>query len=267
VKLSRVSLIGCGHMGGALLARWIENFPEVEFDVVAPSGLNERFAQCDNIVHHSSLSSVLLDADLIVLGVKPQIMPEVLKDLGLLISRDYCVVSIAAGLSIENIVSYLSPEQPVVRVMPNMPCALGVGVSVGVANRSVSDGRRVQVANLFAACGVFDWADDEGLLHAVTGVSGSGPAYLYYVVEALETAAIAAGLSAELARVLARQTVVGSAAVLADSDLSPADLRAQVTSKAGTTEAGLRVLMDGRLDDVLAETVAAAVVRSRELGE
>ena len=266
MRPERIALIGCGHMGGALLARWIAAFPDIAFDVVAPSGLDEQFVSCERVRHYSAVFSGISEADLVVLAVKPQIMPEVLGELKSVMSAGQCVVSVAAGFLIEGIVGGLAPEQPVVRVMPNMPCALGAGVSVGVANRFVLDVPKGWIADLFAACGVFDWGDDEGLLHAVTAVSGSGPAYIYHVVEVLERAAVVAGLSADLAARLARQTVVGAAAVLADGDLPPAELRAQVTSKAGTTEAGLSVLMDGRLDTVLGETVAAAAARSRALG-
>lgn len=251
-------------MGGALLQCWLGQFSNIHFDVVAPSGLDERFRELEGITHHVSIPNLIDQSDLIVLGVKPQILPDVLPVLKPLIKPDQCVLSLAAGRSMVWIGDQLLPGQSVVRVIPNMPCMLGKGASVGCFNHEVTEIQKSWVDDLFNVTGFFDWIEED-LFDVVTAVSGSGPAYVYYLVEAFEKSMAASGLPMNLIKKLVRQTVIGAAAMLDDMDLSPRDLRAQVTSKAGTTEAGLKVLMDGRLDNVLRETIEAAAMRSREL--
>jgi pyrroline-5-carboxylate reductase len=151
--------------------------------------------------------------------------------------------------------------------MPNTPAAIGRGMTVAVASREVTDEQRQRAHRLLAASGAVEWIDDEQLMDAVTAVSGSGPAYVFLLAEALAKAGVAAGLPADLAATLARETVAGAGELLHRSELDAATLRQNVTSPGGTTAAALSVLMqdDGGLDPLLTQAVAAATRRSREL--
>lgn len=202
----------------------------------------------------------------IVLAVKPQALPSVLAVLKPIVGRETLIVSIAAGISIGQIVSGLGSER-VVRTMPNTPAQLGKGITGAVAGPAVGADDKALTDALLAAAGETVWVEEEKLLDAVTAVSGSGPAYVFYLVEALAAAGQEQGLSAEQAMTLARQTIIGAAALLEADDSEAAQLRKNVTSPAGTTEAALNVLMgpDG-LAPLMVKTVAAARARSEELG-
>jgi len=202
----------------------------------------------------------------LVLAVKPQRLQRVLEELKGSLVKEQLVVSVVAGARIATIAEELL-HASIVRTMPNTPAQIGMSMTVAVANANVTEARRAVVDRLFAAIGARAWIDDEGLLDAVTAVSGSGPAYVFLLAECLAEAARAAGLSEKLASLLARQTVAGSGALLAASDLAPAVLRQNVTSPGGTTAAALRILMDeGGLQPLLTRAVEAARKRSIELG-
>jgi pyrroline-5-carboxylate reductase len=176
------------------------------------------------------------------------------------------VISIAAGKTIAWLAERLGPAARVVRTMPNTPAAIGRGITVCCAGPGVDDRGRALTDRLMQAVGEVAWIDDEALMHAVTAVSGSGPAYVFLLIEALTGAAAAAGLPADLAARLARATVAGSGELARLSADSPARLRADVTSPGGTTQAALAVLMaDGGLARLMEDAVAAAAARSREL--
>ena len=175
------------------------------------------------------------------------------------------ILSIAAGQSLANFAAYFEPERPVIRAMPNTPAAIGKGMSVAIPNNHATEAHRRIAQNLLSAAGEFLWLESESQMDAVTAVSGSGPAYVFYLMEALAKAATEAGLPEDQAMILARQTVIGSAA-LAERDASPPGLlRRNVTSPGGTTEAALAVLMDGRFEEIMTKAVAAATARSKEL--
>ena len=204
--------------------------------------------------------------DVVVLAVKPQIAAEVLPRLAPLVGPQTLVVSIMAGTTLRFLTSALPADTAIVRAMPNTPAAIGRGISVAAANARVTPEQRDVADALLAAAGSIEWVDDEGLLDAVTAVSGSGPAYVFLLAESLARAGIAAGLPPKLAARLARETVAGSGELLHRSPIEPATLRENVTSPGGTTAAALDVLMapDG-LDRLMETAVAAATRRSREL--
>lgn len=257
-------LIGCGNMGGALLSRWLEcGLQPAQVTVIdpAPRGLP---AGVDLKVLPTPPATGA--PKIVVLAVKPQTLGVVAKNVRTCTAGgDGAFVSILAGTTIETL-SGLFPSCCIVRAMPNTPSRLGKGATALYA-RSASDGARSTVERLMRAAGSVHWLAQEDQFDAVTGVSGSGPAYVFRLIEALEGAGVAAGLPGALAAALARETVVGAAALVADSTASPAALRAQVTSPNGTTQAGLEAL-DGNdeLSDLLIRTVAAAAARSRALG-
>jgi pyrroline-5-carboxylate reductase len=207
------------------------------------------------------------DHGFVVLAVKPQSMAEALAAVAPLTAADAVVVSIAAGVRMAKLEAAFSAGQPVIRAMPNTPAQVGMGMTVAVSNAHVSETQRKAVDTLLSAIGKVAWIGDERLIDAVTAVSGSGPAYVFLLAECLAEAAREAGLPDDLAALLARQTVAGSGALLAESPLSPAELRRNVTSPGGTTAAALDVLMasDG-LKPLLIRAVEQAKKRSIELG-
>ena len=186
--------------------------------------------------------------------------------LGLYVGRSTVVLSIMAGRTIGFLERSLPPATAIVRAMPNTPASIGRGISVATANTKVTAPQRKLAGNLLAAIGKVEWVGDEGLIDAVTALSGSGPAYVFLLAEAMAKAGIAAGLPAGLAMRLARETVAGSGELLHRSDLDAATLRQNVTSPGGTTAAALEVLMGpGGFNELLTRAIAAATRRSRDL--
>ena len=206
------------------------------------------------------------EAAVIVIAVKPQTAPEAMPPLRPHVGKATLVLSIMAGRTIGFLEKSLPPGAAIVRAMPNTPAAIGRGITVAVANAKVSARQRKQASDLLAAIGKVEWVSDETLIDAVTALSGSGPAYVFLLAEAMTKAGIAAGLPAALAARLARETVAGSGELLHRSDLDAATLRQNVTSPGGTTAAALEVLMGpGGFDELLTKAIAAATLRSRQL--
>lgn len=203
----------------------------------------------------------------ILVAVKPQIIDQVMPGLSKLAGPDTLLLSIAAGRPLSAFEKYL-PHAPIVRAMPNTPASIQRGITVAVPNASVTPVQRALADDLLSAVGEVVWVDDESLLDPVTAVSGSGPAYVFYLTECLAEAGRAAGLDAKLAEQLARATVIGSAALLEASELSPADLRRNVTSPGGTTAAALEVLGgEEGLQKLMTAAVGAATKRGRDLAK
>lgn len=200
----------------------------------------------------------------VVLAIKPQQFEAVLPTYRGHIGHRPLIVSIAAGVTLERIADLLASDGPVVRAMPNTPAAIGRGITALIANDATSAAARQQAELLLLACGATLWLTDEAQMHAVTALSGSGPAYVFAFIEALTAAGTALGLAPDVAARLAQATVTGSAALAASSAESPATLRQNVTSPGGTTAAGLAVLQL-ELPDLLCRTTRAAAERSREL--
>lgn len=260
VRLDRLGplwLIGCGNMGGALLERWLAcGIDPQSVTVIDPSPRSVPAGV--RVV--GSPDEAGAAPSLVLLAIKPQLLEAVAAQLAGRLEPQPLVISILAGIETATL-RRLSPR--VVRAMPNLPVRIGQGTTVlfggAEADRAVAEA-------LMAAAGHAHWLDDEALFDAVTGVSGSGPAYLFRFIEALAAAGAAAGLPSELAAELALDTVTGAATLAAQREVTPAELRAQVTSPNGTTAAGLAVLdEEGALTRLLTDTVAAAARRSREL--
>jgi pyrroline-5-carboxylate reductase len=208
------------------------------------------------------------DADLVVLAVKPQDMAVAARSISAeLASRRRIVVSIAAGIRIANLSHWLGGRALVVRTMPNRPALIGAGITAACAGPGVEPADRATVEQVLSSAGPVVWLEAESQMDAVTAVSGSGPAYFFLLVEALEDAGASLGLPRDTARQLAIHTALGSGRMVAESLDSPATLREQVTSKGGTTAAALAVLDRAGVRDVFAEAVAAAARRSTELAD
>jgi len=265
-------LAGAGNMGSALLAGWLQEGLAPAQIIVQDPGPPPRASELlakHGLVARAAITSLSEPPAVIVTAVKPQVMDEVLPRLAKLAGKATVVLSIAAGRTIAGFEKHLPKGTAVVRSMPNTPAAIGRGITVGVPNAHVTPAQRAACDALLRAVGEVAWVDDEGLIDAVTAVSGSGPAYVFYLVECLADAAVKAGLAPALAQQLARATVAGSGELLRRSDLGADVLRQNVTSPGGTTYAALQVLMaeKGGLPDLMREAVAAATRRSRELAK
>lgn len=262
-------LLGAGKMGGAMLDGWtargLKPKQVIVIDPMAGKDI-KAMAKKGLSLNPKPGPKSKADAAAIIIAVKPQMAPEAIPPLGLYVGKSTLVVSIMAGRTIRFLEDILPPGTAIVRAMPNTPAAIGRGITVAVPNAKVSARQRKLTTDLLAATGTVEWVKDEKLIDAVTATSGSGPAYVFLLVEAMTKAAIAAGLPADLAGRLARETVAGSGELLHRSDLDAATLRQNVTSPGGTTAAALSVLMGpAGFDDLLTRAIAAATTRSREL--
>ena len=266
----RLLLVGCGKMGAALLNGWIDGgYDAADIRVVEPLESAPGLVRSEPAPLFFTDAGALdeaFDAAVVVFAVKPQMMDETAPLYRAQAERGAVILSIAAGKTIGYFEGALGKGAAIVRSMPNTPAAIGRGITVAVANQNVRPGQQVLCDRLLRSVGEVAWVEDEGLLDAVTAVSGSGPAYLFLLVEALAEAGLAAGLPEELAARLARATVTGAGELLHRSSETPASLRQNVTSPGGTTQAALDVLTakDG-LAPLMVRAVAAATERSRQL--
>jgi pyrroline-5-carboxylate reductase len=264
-----VLLVGCGKMGSALLAGWIANGLSAGDGYVVEPDAGLRTAARDAHGVAAFAEPHELPTDLrpaaIVFAVKPQAMATALPAYENMVGSGPVILSIAAGTPIATFEKAFG-EVPIVRAMPNTPAAIGQGVTALFANPHARAAQRELCANLMAAVGQVLWIDDEEHMHAITAMSGSGPAYVFHLIEVMAKAAIKCGLPEALAWPMARATVAGSGALAAHSEQPVEDLRRAVTSPGGTTEAALEVLMaeDGA-QPLFDRAVAAATRRSRDL--
>jgi len=252
-------------MGSALMDGWIRQgtSPEAIF-VVDPMQPDLP----DGVAGGAAFDDIPdgFAASVVVLAVKPQVMDAVLAPYPALVRTDTVFLSIAAGRTIGSFEAVLGADARIVRAMPNTPAAVGRGITVLIGNGHVTGAQRDACEALMKAVGKVAWVSEEGLIDAVTGVSGSGPAYVFHLVEAMAAAGIAAGLSPDLAMQLARETVAGSGELLAQSADPAATLRENVTSPGGTTAAALDILMsDEGLTELMTRAILRATERSREL--
>ena len=262
----KLALIGLGKMGTALLQGLIRGSLDRTEEItgcdplVEDSDSNERYF---NIKTRKDNLAGVRDADIIILAVKPQLMSEVLAGIA-----DYTdgklIISIAAGIAIEKIKSRVADTARVVRVMPNTPALIGEGMSAFCTGGGISESDRKIVAEILQSVGEAVEVE-ESLMDAVTGLSGSGPAYVYLIIEALADGGVLMGLARETAQKLAVQTVLGSARMVLETGKHPGELKDAVTSPAGTTIRALEILEEKGLRSALIEAVKAAAERSREL--
>lgn len=262
-----VVLVGCGNMGAALLRGWLAQGIDARRVTVVDTG--ERAlgtARTLGFDARPTLDADLAATDVLLLAVKPQQLDGLMPSCRLLAARGALVLSIAAGKPIAYFERALGERTTVVRAMPNTPAAIGQGITALTANAAVSTAQRGVCETLMHAVGEVVWLEDEALMDAVTAVSGSGPAYVFLLVEALAAAAREVGLEAELADRLARATVAGAGAYAKQASVDASVLREQVTSPGGTTQAALEILLaDDGLKQLIARAVRAATERGREL--
>jgi pyrroline-5-carboxylate reductase len=270
VTQRRIVLIGFGNMGQALVRGWLARgvVPAEAIRVVDPSVDARRVASELGVRAAETLTGVVdagASPDVVLLAVKPQQMSAALEACRASIAPGAVFLSIAAGKTLGQLAAGLG-ERAIVRAMPNTPAAVGQGMTALVANTAVTEAQRALCTELLSAVGAVAWLDDEAQMDAVTAVSGSGPAYVFLLIECLEHAAIRAGLGPALARQLAIETVAGAGVYARSAQEPPAELRRRVTSPGGTTQAALGVLMGSPgLEELVDAAVAAAARRSREL--
>jgi pyrroline-5-carboxylate reductase len=263
-------LVGCGKMGGALLHGWLRRgLAATDAFVVEPDArIREHVRAGHGVIAVSEAKGLPPDLQprALVFAVKPQAMAAVLPAYRSLVEVGAVVLSIAAGTAIARFAAAFGERTPIVRAMPNTPAAIGQGVTALFANAHVTPAQRQLCSALMAAVGAVRWIDDEQQMHAITAMSGGGPAYVFLLIETLAKAGIASGLPEDLAWPLARATVAGSGALAAHSEEPVELLRRNVTSPGGTTAAALEVLMapDG-IQPLFERAIAAGTRRSREL--
>jgi pyrroline-5-carboxylate reductase len=253
-------------MGRALLAGWIASgIAPAAIRVIEPDSSHRRQVPA-GIETTPDLTEPSLAVAAVVLAVKPQALAAVAPLYSHYAGGGTLILSIAAGRTLAALAGWLGNGAPIVRAMPNTPAAVGRGMTVACANPAVAPDQRRLADQLLAAVGAVEWVDDEVLLDAVTALSGSGPAYVFFLAECLAEAGVAAGLPAGLAERLARATVAGAGELLHRSTAPATELRHQVTSPGGTTAAALERLMAGdALQSLLTEAVQRATLRAREL--
>ena len=261
-------LVGAGKMGGALLEGWLKGgAAPARIAVLDPVVSDEMrtLLGAHGIRLNPSVTEIS-DAEVVVIAVKPQVMEDVLPPLVPLARSMPLFLSVAAGKNIASFERHFGKDAAIIRSIPNTPAAVGRGITAMAANANVGEGAMLLARTLLSAVGEVVTVDDEAMIDAVTAVSGSGPAYVFYLTECLAAAGVKAGLPAELSMQLARATVAGSGELMRVSGLEASVLRQNVTSPKGTTYAALQVLMgDNGLQPLFDAAIAEATKRSREL--
>jgi len=264
---SGIAFVGGGNMARSLIAGVTRaGVPAASIEVVEPQvALRQTLQQEHGVRTAGAVAAATLDAQVVVLAVKPQVMAAVCAELAPRLADGTLVVSIAAGITTAALRDWLGAGAVLVRAMPNTPALLGAGMTGLYAGAEVGDADRQAAQAILAGAGQTRWIDDEALMDAVTAVSGSGPAYVFALAEAMEDAARAQGLADDAARQMVVQTVLGAARMLAESGQGAGALRQAVTSPNGTTQAALETLADGGFHQLVGNAVAAAARRGREL--
>lgn len=269
---SNIAIIGAGNMGSCLLGGLIANdYPAENLWIANPSiekliSLQQQFKKNFHITTDNV--EAIKTADIIILAVKPLVLPKVVQQLATAIEQHKpLVISTAAGVHEAIVQHYLKGEIPIVRAMPNIPAIIGCGATALFANPHVSGSQRSIAESIFRAVGVAVWIEDEKLMDAITAVSGCGPAYFFLVMEAIQSAGEKLGLPSTVARLFTLETAYGAARMALESDKNTMELRKQVASPGGTTEQALRVLEEAKIRDIFADALQAANNRAKELAE
>jgi len=267
---SPVAFIGGGNMARSLVGALVRGGADARLIAVAEpnANLREALSRDFGVAVHDDAGAAARGADALVLAVKPQVMKAVCADLVPVVAAARpLAISIAAGIRIEQLRAWFGADLPIVRAMPNTPALIGAGATGMIASASTSAAQRAQAESILGAAGRTAWIEREDQMDTVTALSGSGPAYFFLLVEALEDAAVAQGLPRETARALATQTCLGAGRMLVEDGEAPATLRERVTSPGGTTAAALDAFAGGDLRGLVARAVAAATRRGGELSE
>ena len=265
---SRTAFIGGGNMASAIIGGCIAHGVAADsIVVVEPSDAQRTVLQNQfGVLAIACADERLSGCDAVIWAVKPQVLKEVARSTAPLLSQNALHLSVAAGVSSDSLAAWLGTER-IVRAMPNTPALVGQGATGLFARAAVSQEQRARVDDLLAATGLVLWVEDEALLEAVTAVSGSGPAYFFYVMEAMTDAGERMGLPREVAQRLAIATCTGAGVLAGQSDEPPALLRERVTSKGGSTHEAIEVMRQRDLSGVIDEAMRACAARAREMGQ
>jgi pyrroline-5-carboxylate reductase len=262
----KIALVGAGNMAKSLVGGLLRHGVSAASIVAADPDASQRASMAAlGITVLDSNARAIDGAAAIVLAVKPQVLRDVVRDLSKTLRKEQLLISIAAGVPSAAIARWGRHGNGIVRCMPNTPALYGAGVTALYANERVTAQQRVAAETILAAVGHIIWVPDEAALDAVTAVSGSGPAYFFYLMEAMIEAGVALGLDAETARTLTLKTAYGAAVMANESAVAPAQLRRNVTSPGGTTERAISILDRGRCKAVIDDAVQQAAHRSEEL--
>jgi len=269
-QTSRLVFIGAGNMANSIIGGLVSHgYPA---NLITATDLNaeqlEKLAQETDIntSTDNAAATATANADAIILAVKPQVMEAVTSPLKDVIANNKpLIISIAAGITVGNLLNWMGNDLPVIRTMPNTPALVQTGATGLFANNAVSEQQKALADTVFSAIGIASWFDQESDLDAVVAISGSGPAYFFMMMEAMEEAGVKLGLSAESARELTLQTALGAAKLAQASDVSTAELRRRVTSPGGTTEQAIKCFEEGGLRELVDTALQAASRRSKEL--
>jgi pyrroline-5-carboxylate reductase len=265
----RIGFIGGGNMATALISRLFASRHSIDRVQVADpgAGAREYLQKRWPVSCYEHATDAIKGMDAIVLAVKPQVLPEVLEEMRNHVTDQQLIISIVAGIPTSQIAAHLKSNPPIVRTMPNTPALIGLGITGMYARVNCNLAQRELTQNLMESAGEVVWLDRESLLDVVTAVSGSGPAYFYYLVECLRNAGTRLGLPAEIAAKLALHTAYGASAMAVQSDVDVIELRERVTTPGGTTEAAMKQFNAGHFEQLIDSAVTAATRRGQELAD
>ena len=265
----KIAFIGGGNMATALISSLYASRHNVERIQVADPGVEarDRLRMRWPVTCFEHAADAIEGMDAIVLAVKPQVLPLVLEEIGELVKSEQLIISLVAGIHTSQIASKLKSDPPIVRTMPNTPALIGLGITGMYARINCNLTQRELTQNLMQSAGEVVWLDREILLDVVTAVSGSGPAYFYYLVECLRSAGAQLGLPPEVAASLALHTAHGASAMAVQSDVDVTELRQRVATPGGTTEAAMEVLKASHFAEIVDSAIAAATRRGQELSD
>lgn len=267
---TRIAFIGAGNMASALIGGLIADGTAKDSIIASDPNTDQRSHLHDSygICTVDNNAEAISDADVVVLAVKPQLLQQVCNELSSHLKDKHClIVSIAAGIRCSTMSKWLNSDLPIVRCMPNTPAMLQVGATGLYATDNVSNEQRDQAERILRAVGITLWVNEEADIDSVTAVSGSGPAYYFLMMEAMQAAAEKLGLPAETAKLLTLQTALGAARMALESQDDPATLRQKVTSPGGTTEQAILTFEENGLRDIFEQAMTAARDRSISLSE
>ncbi|HSW97476.1 MAG TPA: pyrroline-5-carboxylate reductase [Candidatus Saccharimonadales bacterium] len=267
---TKIAIIGVGNMGNAIAHALLDQkiILEEELILANPSFIEINAFAKTAVIQTTNNKQAAEQADILILAVKPQKVASVLSEIQTSLSSDKLIISIAAGVSVESLKKMLGNiKQPIIRSMPNLCLQVKESMTAWIASEGVTEGQKKAAIEIFTSFGKQIMLDKEPLLDVVTAISGSGPAYIFYLAEILENAAIKLGIDQTLAEVISRQTIIGAATLLSNSKETPTALRDAVTSKGGTTEAALAVFERDSLQDTFFAGINAAFNRAKELNK
>lgn len=265
----KIAFVGGGNMATALISSLFASRHNIDRVQVADPGSakREHLRKRWPVTCFNNATEAIEGMDALVLAVKPQVLPSVLEEIGSLVNDQQLVISIVAGIHTSQIAARLKHNPPIIRTMPNTPALIGLGITGMYARINCNLAQREMTQNLMESAGEVVWLDKESLLDVVTAVSGSGPAYFYYLIECLRNAGTKLGLPADVAAKLALHTAYGASTMALQSDVDVTELRQQVTTPGGTTEAAFKQLDAGHFEQLVERAIEAATKRGQELAD